>query len=547
LLNDSAYKLTPTGVHFPGGELMKNLNVSYLRVSTATQRENETISTQRHALERYFEQHRIKPDFQFEDDGVSGGIEIHKRPQGSEAYRLISEGRVARLFVFALDRVGRDTIDSLLFLRLAESHGTQVIGISDNTDTSREGSTLETEIKAVIAAQYRRDRVRQSKAGLRRRAAEGKISNRPPFGFTLADGRLVIDEPKAEVMRFAFRSVAQGIRTKEIVTRLNESGALSPSCMRWRHDTLIYLLKHTAYAGEYRSFITPKKKPGGGQRLQRNPSEAITIQCPAIVSREVFDAVQERLAFNRRWCANVSKRFYLLKSLLRCGECGLVYVGHAIVGRKYRDRRYPDVRYYECGSCSNRDYEKCSNARLNADRIESVVWSEIESFILSPSKVIDQLVSRYNCQAVLTEKNATRNLRRMQDAHNKNRKARERLTMAVANGIVSDDDARTAFEELRREADSLATAEAQLQNQAQAQTEHSRRMINARELLEVLKQKLEGGLSHEKKAELARRLIKGATVKKHPNGVVAVVVEYLFGAPSYFGPVGFAFSASSRK
>src|ERR1041385_1167266 len=399
---------------------MKTLNVSYLRVSTATQRENETIGTQRHALARYFEQHGIKPDLQFEDDGVSGGIAIHKRPQGSELYRLISEGRVARLFVFALDRVGRDTIDSLVFLQLAETHGTQVIGISDNTDTGREGRRLETEVKAGIAAQYRRDRVRQSKAGLRRRAAEGKISNRPPFGFTLVGGRLVIDEPKAEVMRLAFRSVVQGIRTKEIVSQLNESGAPSPSGMRWRHDTLIYLLKHTAYAGEYRSFITPKKKPGGGERIKRNPTEAVAIQCPAIVSREVFDTAQERLAFNRRWCANASKRFYLLKSLLRCGECGLTYVGHTVVGRKYRrkhrDYSYPDVRYYECGSCSNRDYEKCSNARLNAERIERVLWSEIEGFILSPSKVIDQLVTRYNRQAEATQKNATRDLRKMQDA-----------------------------------------------------------------------------------------------------------------------------------
>jgi len=96
---------------------MKNLDVSYLRVSTAVQREAETIETQRYSLARYFEQNRINPDFQFEDDGVSGGIEIHKRPQGSQLYRLMSEGRIRRLFVFGLDRIGRETIDQLLFIR----------------------------------------------------------------------------------------------------------------------------------------------------------------------------------------------------------------------------------------------------------------------------------------------------------------------------------------------------------------------------------------------------------------------------------------------
>lgn len=523
---------------------MKSLNVSYLRVSTANQRDAETIGTQRHALARYFEQHSVKPDFQFEDDGVSGGIEIHKRPQGAQLYRLISEGRVSRLFVFALDRVGRDTIDNLLFLRLAESHGTRVIGISDNTDTSREGSTLETEIKAVVAAQYRRDRIRQSKAGLRRRAAEGKISNRPPFGFKLIDGRLAIDEPKAEVMRNAFQSMAQGLGTKDIVARLNESCTPGPSGKRWRHDTLIYLLKHTAYAGEYRSFITPKRRKDGGPRIQRDPAEAVKIACPAIVGRALFDAVQERIAFNRRWAPIRGDRFYLLKSLLRCGECGLTYISHTIVGRKYRgkhrDYHYPDVRYYECGSATNRDYEKCGNARLNADRVERIVWSEIESFILSPSRVVDQLVARYNRQAMQTQKHATRDLRRMQEAQHKNKQARERLTLAVAKGVVSDDDARTAFEELRREAEALAAAEAELQNQARSHAEHGRRITNARELLEALREKIEAGLSPDKKAELVRRLIGRATITKNADGAVAVVVEYVFGAPSCFVPVGFA-------
>jgi site-specific DNA recombinase len=520
---------------------MSDLTISYLRVSTANQRDAETISTQRHALARYFEIRAIIPDFQFEDDGVSGGIEIHKRPQGREVYRLISEGKVKRLFVFALDRIGRDTIDSLLFLRMAETFGTQVIGISDGTDTSREGSTLEVEIRSVIAAQYRRDRVRQSKAGLRRRAAQGKVSTRPPFGFTLNDGHLVIDEPKAEVIRLAFRSVAGGIRTRDVVAGLNESGALSPKGGRWRHDTLIYLLKHTAYVGEYRSFITPKRKPGGGPRTQRDPSEAVTIECPAIVSRSLFDAVQERLTFNRKWCANGGKRTYLLRSLLRCGMCGLSFVGHSITGRKYRDRRYPDVRYYECGSLANRDYHQCGNVRLNADRVERAVWGEIESFILSPSRVLDQLVARYNRKAQLSEKQSTREVRRIQQGQRQNAQARERLTMAVAKGVVSDADAWSAFTELTKEAEALARAEAEALQAADDRAAQQRHMATTQELLQTLKDRLDGGLSLEKRSEIARRLIRRGVVQPSGDRKAAVTIEYLF-APVCFAPVGFAFA-----
>ena len=117
---------------------MRDLICSYLRVSTANQRDEQTIETQRYALDRYCELYGIQVDRRFEDDGVSGGIEIHKRPKGSELYKLISAGSVKCLLLFHADRIGRDTIDSLLFHRLAESQGTRIIGTADGTDTARE-------------------------------------------------------------------------------------------------------------------------------------------------------------------------------------------------------------------------------------------------------------------------------------------------------------------------------------------------------------------------------------------------------------------------
>ena len=67
------------------------------------------------------------------------------------------------------------------------------------------------------------------------------------MGPSVQDGRLVIDEPKAELVRLMFAKVARGERTREIVTWLNESNALSPLGRGWRHDTFIYTLKNRVY------------------------------------------------------------------------------------------------------------------------------------------------------------------------------------------------------------------------------------------------------------------------------------------------------------
>ena len=121
----------------------------------------------------------------------------------------------------------------------------------------------------MVAAELRRDCTRRTKNGLRRRASEGKISTHAPFGYSIEDGRLVIDEPKAEVVAQMFARVVRGERVGDVVKWLNESNSLSPRGKGWRHDTSIYLLKNRVYAGEFVSFHTPRRRAGGGARIPR--------------------------------------------------------------------------------------------------------------------------------------------------------------------------------------------------------------------------------------------------------------------------------------
>lgn len=528
---------------------MKELICAYLRVSTAQQRDEQTIASQRHALNQYCQLHGIEidPRFRFEDDGVSGGTEIHKRPRGSELYGLVSTGKVKLLLLFHADRIGRDTIDSLLFHRLAESQGTRIIGIADGTDTQREGSTFVNEMRSVIAAELRRDCARRVKAGLRRRASEGKISTKPPFGYTVVDGRLIIDESRSHVIRHIFERVARGERTRDIVHSLNETHALSPRGNGWRHDTFITILRNRVYAGEFISFRTPRRQRGGGKRSPREPSEQVIIPCPQIVTPALFEAVQDRILFNRTWCSTSGKRFYLLKSLIRCGNCGHAFVGHAISSRKYKDHRYPDFRYYECGSLCNRDYQFCGNVRVGAFKLEKIVWEQIEAFISSPTTIIEQLRACYNRKRSRGASTIEHRLKKIQREKARNVEARDRLALAVARGVLGDQDAIRAGETLAQEFLVLEKEETELNYLEQESATQRRQMINAEALLTALRDRLIEGFTPEKKAEIVRRLVRQAVVRRGANGRPSIAVQYMFPTSVSFAPVGFALSASSRK
>ena len=87
--------------------------IAYFRVSTRDQ----SIESQRHALGGSF-------DREFSDEGVSGAIPAKDRPGFSELLRYVREGDT--LYVYAVDRLGRDALDVQATVRELLSRGVAV-------------------------------------------------------------------------------------------------------------------------------------------------------------------------------------------------------------------------------------------------------------------------------------------------------------------------------------------------------------------------------------------------------------------------------------
>lgn len=87
--------------------------IAYFRVSTRDQ----SIESQRHALGGSF-------DREFKDEGVSGSVAAKDRPGFSELLRYVREGDT--LYVYAVDRLGRDALDVQSTVRELLSRGVAV-------------------------------------------------------------------------------------------------------------------------------------------------------------------------------------------------------------------------------------------------------------------------------------------------------------------------------------------------------------------------------------------------------------------------------------
>jgi Resolvase, N terminal domain len=82
----------------------------YLRVSTEEQKEKQTIASQCNFSERYFAANPILVYSCYADDGISGIIPLEQRPEGARLLADARTGKIDTVFVYRLDRLGRDTI-----------------------------------------------------------------------------------------------------------------------------------------------------------------------------------------------------------------------------------------------------------------------------------------------------------------------------------------------------------------------------------------------------------------------------------------------------
>jgi len=220
------------------------------------------------------------------------------------------------------------------------------LAIADGTDPA----------EALLAAWDERDpserRREQVRQGMRERALRGEVLGRAPYGYRVAGRHLVADPEEAAVVREAFRSyLDDGEGVRRITQALNAAGLRTRRGGPWSIVSVRGLLRNPAYTGTYR-------------RL----SIVVPAEHEALVSREQFQRVQERLAARRTSFGTQHRGEYLLAGLARCGYCGNHLIGmrrsRAVAGASK-----PQVyRYYQCESRTNQS--RCDYHTRRADELE---------------------------------------------------------------------------------------------------------------------------------------------------------------------------------
>lgn len=390
--------------------------VLYARVSSEDQQERETIETQVEYSDKYADLHRINITDIYKDDGVSGHAHsLEERPDGKRLIEDAKAGKIKLVLIYNMKRLGRKARFILDAIYQLEQYGVTIRSMTEPFDTSTPMGRF---VITLLAGQAEFDRdtlIETLWHGANRHARLGKwLGGIVPYGYRVNyEGFLEVNEDplpgkgdlsEAGVVRLIFHLIAdQKMSTIMVADYLNdlkippsyvvhgrkvkkgpERGKRKESTAGiWRPGRVNQIIKNTTYKGFH----------DYGKRSKRE-REIIRREVPAIVSEEVWDQAQQVLRDNIIESTRNSTRDYLLRGLIKCGCCGLTYIGTAYpTGSSKKTGKRPLKPTYKCSGKEkyNGSLEKCRSKNIPGEWIENMVWEECVHFIMNPGDAVKEL------------------------------------------------------------------------------------------------------------------------------------------------------------
>jgi site-specific DNA recombinase len=504
----------------------------YARVSSARQKEDQTIASQTTALRDAAERSglEVPPEWIFEDEGYSGATLI--RPALERLRDLAAQVPIDVLLCYSPDRLARRYAYQALLIDEFARVGTEVRFVNGPKGETPEDELL-IQFQGMIAEYERAQIAERTRRGKAHRARTGTVNvlSGAPYGYRYlrrsetADARYEIIEEEALVVREMFRRYAEDQSSIADLTRWLRAEGVSTRTgkERWDRSTVWGMLRNPAYAGragylktmrfEQRARVNRTARRQGqsvsrhAMSRPRTEEEWITIAVPAIVSEETFALAARRLEDNRRFASRNSKEPSLLMGLVACQSCGYAYYRTSTRTKKRK------LYYYRCLGSDDYRYEHgriCQNKPVRADYLDDLVWGQVTALLADPTLVQAELDRRL---AELRHANpATAERTRLELDLARTTKGIERLVGAYQEDLLTLDELRARMPELRAKETSLSGALAALDAQ-----------LLDRDTYLALAENLEGFLTR------LRDTSEAATTEDRQKVVRSVIKEVLVG------------------
>lgn len=260
--------------------------VIYARVSSNSMEQLESLKAQISGLVGFVSGHNNWKLVDIHID-IASSKKGSARPAFHKMIEECKAGLTDIVVVKNISRLGRDTVEVLDAINTLKEADARIIFRQEELDTLTVGSSLL--ISTIEACTQAENETRSAniKWGIKQRASNGSLGfyRRKCYGYVKDEnGDLVIDEEQATIVRLIFDLYLGGKSILGIVKELKEKGIKSPTGKdNWPKRSIEEMLSNEKYIGIAVVNVDGEE----GQIYKLNNSH------PAIISNEIFDAVQE--------------------------------------------------------------------------------------------------------------------------------------------------------------------------------------------------------------------------------------------------------------
>lgn len=269
------------------------------------------------------------------------------------------------IVVWKLDRFARNRYDSARYKTILKKNMFEVISATEVISKGAEGIILEAVLEG-YAEYYSADLSEKVIRGMTENALKCKYNGgNVPIGYIIDDNKhYQIDKLAAPFVKDAFEMYASNMTMKEITEYLNQKGVRTSRNNNIEIRNMSVILRNRKYIGEYRYM-----------------NIVIPDGIPQIVSKELFDDVQEKLKRKQRNSNPDMKNKYILSSKLRCGKCNSLMCGES--GTSKTGKIY---NYYKCSSVKR--HLGCDVKSVRQEDFEKVVLEKVIGYLLTETNII---------------------------------------------------------------------------------------------------------------------------------------------------------------
>jgi site-specific DNA recombinase len=297
-----------------------------------------------------------------------------KRPGFNEMVEMIEDQKANGILTWSINRLSRNPAESGLIQQLLQDEKIMRIQTHSGSYDPDDNAVI-LSVESSVSNQFIRDLRKAVKRGISKKARDGGIGGPAPQGYlnNTKDKSIIIDPVRFPIIRSAYDMYFQGYSIKAIVKAMNDKGYRTVDrpprgSNPMSTSTLYSIFNNPRYAGR----IPDPYEPGIMHVGDYKP----------MITPEEYDRVQILLGDKGRARLCESQKF-ILKGLLRCGECGCMITA----SRKKKT--------LVNGTVNEHVYYHCTRKRPCSQRL-----NYRESELIS---LVDQLLEQYDIPPQLRE------------------------------------------------------------------------------------------------------------------------------------------------